>query len=554
MPESERSERGACKESGDNVGSGAGRQSGLAATSDTGDGAREAAGNSGGTGSRGGSPQHTGRTRHNHGDCTEGGPSLDPRTSKHEHDRGGGDCHGNVDAEPAGKESADHVDGDASSQPPPEHQARPRTQEEPNRMDSTQKSVITGQMPTKTAQVADATGVTGTTPVVADMGPPGGPQLGMTPADSASNIKRETSFLKTVHQQAKETQVAMSPQQPTPAGKSPMKKKKIKKSICVSYSPDAGFVEKKFIVESVRQFKENNLSEDIWFDKDEKNIDSPSWFSQRIEAVERCQAAIVFLSEGYFHSPISVYEAKVLFDRHQMDAASVKVFPILYGSCQEVNIPRTFQKFFTAKVDLTEVSQIKKSIAEKASIVVGTLMMDLESLASVNVPAAPFTPPDTDFTGEYKKKMICQWGTNDLQEWLFKLGVKEFYRQSLAENMVDGYLLMSMKDHDLLAYLGIDNRVVRKKIMQQILASLDREHKLPENWHLRARMQRAKPNSIYLIYDPTDLRLAQNLKHDLSKKKLQVSSVHNYHLVYKETAIRKSRLGAYGPSNKKDTD
>lgn len=102
--------------------------------------------------------------------------------------------------------------------------------------------------------------------------------------------------------------------------------------------------------------------------------------------------------------------------------------------------------------------------------------------------------------------------------------LQEFYRQSLAENMVDGFLLMSLTDHDMVHYLGIDSRVVRKKIMQQILQTLDKEHKQSDNWHLRARAQRAKPDVVYLIYDPADVRLAQNIKADLKKKSLQVRS------------------------------
>lgn len=97
--------------------------------------------------------------------------------------------------------------------------------------------------------------------------------------------------------------------------------------------------------------------------------------------------------------------------------------------------------------------------------------------------------------------------------------------QSLAEYMVDGFLLMSLTDRDMVTQLGIDSRVVRKKIMQQILATLDREHKQMDNWHLRARAQRAKPDVVYLIYDPEDVRLAQNLKADLKKKSLQVRNL-----------------------------
>ncbi|KAJ8305059.1 hypothetical protein KUTeg_017387 [Tegillarca granosa] len=172
-------------------------------------------------------------------------------------------------------------------------------------------------------------------------------------------------------------------------------------------------------------------------------------------------------------------------------------------------------------VDLTG-ENLKMSLAEKASIVIGAVMLELEKYASINAAPKPITPPDNEFTGDYKKKKICQWSVNDLQDWLFKLGIKEFYQQSLAENMVDGFLLMSLTDHDMINHLNIDSRVVRKKIMQQILQTLDKEHRQADNWHLRARAQRSKADAVYLIYDPTDVRLAQNIKIDLRKKNLQV--------------------------------
>jgi len=43
---------------------------------------------------------------------------------------------------------------------------------------------------------------------------------------------------------------------------------------------------------------------------------------------------------------------------------------------------------------------------------------------------------------------------SNLQEWLFNLSIKEFYRQSLAEKMIDGFLLMSVTDNDMVTSLG----------------------------------------------------------------------------------------------------
>ena len=299
-------------------------------------------------------------------------------------------------------------------------------------------------------------------------------------------------------------------------------KKRTKKAILMSYSPDAGFIERKFVVETARQLKENNLAEDIWFDKDEKITDNPCWFSMRMEAVEKCKAAILILSDSYFSCPVSVYEGKALLERQNIDKTAVKIYLVLFELSKDAQIPRCYNHLLRDLVDLTKSEHSKKSLAEKTSVVVGSLMLEIEKHASMHVAPPPFTPPDKEFTGEYKEKKICNWGANDLQEWLFRLGIKEFYRQSLAESMVDGFLLMSLTDQDMIHFLGIDSRAARKKIMQQILLVLDKEQKLPANWHLRARLQRPKPNSVYLIYDPADVRLAQSFKHDIMKKHLQV--------------------------------
>lgn len=316
----------------------------------------------------------------------------------------------------------------------------------------------------------------------------------------------------------------------TTSGINRHRKKKTKKQIFISYSPDAGFTERKFVVETVKQLKENNLAEDIWFDKDENNTDSPCWFSYRMEAVEKCKAALLFLSDGYFTCPVSLYESKTLIERQKIDPSSVTIYSIVYKLPNPTDAPKIFQQLVSPKVpvvDLTKDAIYKLSLAEKTSIVIGGLMTQLDKHASIHAPPIPSTPPDTEFTGQYKLKKICQWSASDLQEWLFKLGIKEFYRQSLAENMVDGFLLMSMTDQDMIQHMGIDSRVIRKKIMQQILVTLDKEHKLADNWHLRARTQKSKPNTVYLVYDPTDVRLAQNLKQDLINHGIQVSCAMN---------------------------
>lgn len=351
----------------------------------------------------------------------------------------------------------------------------------------------------------------------------------LNPLDSVSNEKSNPEHSK----DSSTTKGATKSDQPQAKSKpdtavvanassSGSKLKKMKKGIFLSYSPDAGYLERKFVVETARQLKDNNMADDIWFDKDEKNTDSPCWFSMRMEAVEKCRAAICILSDNYFSCPVSIYEGKTLLERQKLNPETVKIFLVLFSPLESTEYPKQYNSLRKHVVDLTG-DHSKKSVAEKTSVVIGAIMEDLEHFATMNMPPTPFTPPDTEFTGEYKKKKICQWSANDLQEWLFKLAIKEFYRQSLAENMVDGFLLMSLTDYDMIHHLGIDSRVIRKKIMQNILQTLDKEHKQADNWHLRARSQRSKPDIVYLIYDPLDIRLAQNIETDLKKKNLQVS-------------------------------
>lgn len=251
--------------------------------------------------------------------------------------------------------------------------------------------------------------------------------------DSVSNVKsqpgkargeaKSSKDVKFVDQDKSAETSSMQPMSQTP------RPKRTKKGIFVSYSPDAGFLERRFVVEMVRQLKENNLAEDIWFDKDEKNTDSPCWFSLRMEAVEKCRAAILILSDSYFSCPVSVYEGKVLLERQSVDPNSIKVFSVLFSQVENAEIPKQYLQVMTTAVDLATENNIKKSSAEKTSIVIGAIMEELEKFATINAPPMPFTPPDTEFTGEYKKKKICQWNAADLQEWLFNLGIKEFYRQ-----------------------------------------------------------------------------------------------------------------------------
>jgi len=182
--------------------------------------------------------------------------------------------------------------------------------------------------------------------------------------------------------------------------------KKIKKGIFISYSPDAGFKERAFVSDLVRQLKENNMADDIWFDKDESCMDSPIWFSQRMEAAEKCQAAILVLSDTYFTCPVSVYEARTLYIRQETDQQSVTVFSILYSELVKTEIPAHYhQKLLPDTVDLTLPALRKLSVAEKTSVVLSSVMENLEKFAVINTPPSTIDDVEPQFNGEYKEKV-----------------------------------------------------------------------------------------------------------------------------------------------------
>lgn len=299
------------------------------------------------------------------------------------------------------------------------------------------------------------------------------------------------------------------------------------KAIFISYSSDAGFMERRFVADVVRQLKENNLHEDIWFDKDEKIIDSPLWFSLRMEAMETCRAAVLILSDRYYVCPVSLYEGKALLERRIASPDAVKLFPVVYRQCDRKQVPERFWNLLDTAVDLS-CEHATKSIAEMVSVVIGALAEQLEKYSTpCRVPPDAATSPDSEFTGEYRKKAVCLWSASNLQEWLFNIGVQEFYRQNLAEAMVDGFLLMSATEHDMVSHLGIESQAERKNIMRKMLLVLDSELTRACNWHLRARAQKPKPDVVYIIYDPSDVSLSQTLKLNLKKRNFQVSSLYS---------------------------
>ncbi len=340
-------------------------------------------------------------------------------------------------------------------------------------------------------------------------------------SDSGSNLppdsmEKEDSFLAMVKQEARKAE------RDGTHNDVPKKlfKKRMRKSIFISYSPEAGFAERKFVVETVRQLKENNLAEDIWFDKDEGSTKSPCWFSVRMEAVERCRGAILFLSDAYFSSLLTTCEGKALLDRRQQDPSSVHVFAVLFSLDAQSQIPAHIVRLGPTMLVLeAEVT----TPAERATLVVGALLEHLETIASIGgAPTPPAPEPEEDVRGEYRWKQTVDWTVTDVQEWLLDIGVNEFHRESFADGAVDGFLLQCVTEQDMSAEMRVDSRLVRKKIMTQIQANLIRDQQMAENWHQRAKAQKVRPKTLYVASDPNDGRLVQNLKVDLTERGFQV--------------------------------
>ena len=113
----------------------------------------------------------------------------------------------------------------------------------------------------------------------------------------------------------------------------------------------------------------------------------------------------------------------------------------------------------------------------------------------------------------YKDKPVFTWDIRDVQDWLGSLGIHERYRVSFEENEIDGYLLKSLKECDMLEYLNVDNKITRQKVFHSLRNVLERE----TTWDKSCQNRRIKDNHVYLVCDPVDVWIAEFIKSDLVK-------------------------------------
>lgn len=300
-----------------------------------------------------------------------------------------------------------------------------------------------------------------------------------------------------------------------------------KRGIFVSYSPNASYEEKRFICYTVKELKNLGYSDDIWFDKDEGVIGSPSSSQQRLELVEKCRAALVFLSTSYLNCKSCKHESTVLFRRNEESdkrdlsddhPRPVRIFCINYDV---VHIPPNFCKLEDI-VYLNSEALAFASVAEKSSAVVGAFSEELEKYALLFGASAPAL---SEHEGNFKEKKVHSWDVDDVQEWLASLQVHQRFGLSFEENQIDGFLLLSLSESDLENHLMVESKIVRRKLLQHLKSLLEKENLGKDRWYMKLRKIKTRSESVYIIYDPCDMKFTDRLRKELVKKSIQVSSV-----------------------------
>jgi hypothetical protein len=298
-----------------------------------------------------------------------------------------------------------------------------------------------------------------------------------------------------------------------------------KRGIFVSYSPDASFEEKRLICYTVKELKNLGFSDDIWFDKDDGVIGSPSCSQQRLEIVEKCRAALIFLSNSYLNCNLCKHESAVLLSRSEESnncdspddehPKPVRLFCINYNLTR---VPSEYRKQGDI-VSLNSDALAFASVAEKSSAVVGAFSEELEKYALLfGASLSTFS----ELEGNFKKRKVHSWDVDDVQEWLGSMQVHQRFGLNFEENQIDGFLLLSLSESDLENHLMVESKVVRKKLLQHLKGILEKENLAKERWYMKLRKVKTKSESVYLIYDPTDMKFTERLRKELVKKNVQV--------------------------------
>ena len=297
-----------------------------------------------------------------------------------------------------------------------------------------------------------------------------------------------------------------------------------RRAIFVSYAPEASFLEKRFISYTTKELKNIGFCDDIWFDKDDSQpIESPSCYQQRLEIVEKCRAAVIFLSESYFNSLICCHEGRILLNRDEEKEGNEEVEKPVKLFCINLSdkLPQEYKQLAERALNLSKYSA--SSVAELSSVVVGKFSEALEKYAPLFGLRIPTPPREPDVLKLDRKKPVSSWNIHDVQAWLTSFKMQAHCALSFEENEIDGFLLVSMKETDMETHLNIDSRVARKKLLQEARKIQEEQDQLKGNWYLKCKKSKVKEDSVYVICDPSDARFYHNLRADLVQKNLKVN-------------------------------
>ena len=297
-----------------------------------------------------------------------------------------------------------------------------------------------------------------------------------------------------------------------------------RRAIFVSYAPEASFLEKRFISYTTKELKNIGFCDDIWFDKDDSQpIESPSCYQQRLEIVEKCRAAVIFLSESYFNSLICCHEGRILLNRDEEKEGNEEVEKPVKLFCINLSdkLPQEYKQLAERALNLSKYSA--SSVAELSSVVVGKFSEALEKYAPLFGLRIPTPPREPDVLKLDRKKPVSSWNIHDVQAWLASFKMQAHCALSFEENEIDGFLLVSMKETDMETHLNIDSRVARKKLLQEARKIQEEQDQLKGNWYLKCKKSKVKEDSVYVICDPSDARFYHNLRADLVQKNLKVN-------------------------------
>ena len=214
-----------------------------------------------------------------------------------------------------------------------------------------------------------------------------------------------------------------------------------RKRIFVSYSPDCEFRERRLVADVVSQLKQNDMADDIWYDVDERSVGAPCWLADRIEAAERCTAALVFFSPAYFESSTCVYEARTLLARLSTSTDeeggggvtgvagagedTMAVFSVFYELYS--GLPDAYKKLVTYDgggggdrpkvIDLTRGDRRDRAHAELCNFVIGAFCIDLQRYANMHAPSVGYLPPIS--MDLFKTRTLRCWSVDDVQGYLY---------------------------------------------------------------------------------------------------------------------------------------